>query len=137
MIDHLLKQDTLAVRLSIFRSKQQPFIADETALFARLVPHLRRSCMIHKHFSEVKNVLATDTGLLNRLPVGLILFDKCGQAVFANHMAETLDGFRFNAAGRCLTGNVNETRALRQLIGNAAEHTDLTAPGGKRIIATI
>lgn len=56
-----------------------------------------------------------DTGLLNSLPVGLILFDKCSQAVLANHVAETLDGFRFNAA----------------------EHTDLTAPGGKRIIATI
>lgn len=125
MIGHLLKQDTLAVRMSIFRSKQQPFSADETALFARLVPHLRRSCMIHKKISEVKRVQATDTDLLNRLPVGLVLFDKCGQAVFVNHMAETLnrcsDGFYLNAAGRCLTDNANETRALRQLISNAAE----------------
>jgi DNA-binding CsgD family transcriptional regulator len=125
MIGHLLTQDTLAVRLSIFRSKHQPFSADETAIFARLVPHLRRSCMIHKKFSEVKSVLATDTALLNRLPVGLVLFDKCGQAVFVNHMAETLirssDGLCLNAAGRCLTSNANETRALRQLIGNAAE----------------
>ncbi|MDP1772447.1 MAG: helix-turn-helix transcriptional regulator [Methylobacter sp.] len=121
MIGHLLKQDTLAVRLSMFRSKQQPFSADETALFARLVPHLRRSCMIHKKLSEVKRVQATDTELLNRLPVGLVLFDKCGQAVFVNHMAETLDGFCLNAASRCLAVNANETRALRQLIGNAAE----------------
>jgi len=121
MIGHLLKQDTLAVRLSMFRSKQQPFSADETALFARLVPHLRRSCMIHKKLSEVKRMKATDAELLNRLPVGLILFDKGGQVVFANHMAETLDGFRLNAAGRCLTDNANETRALRRLIDNAAE----------------
>ncbi|WP_104430227.1 helix-turn-helix transcriptional regulator [Methylobacter tundripaludum] len=125
MIGHLLKQDTLAVRLSIFRSKQQPFSADETAGFARLVPHLRRSCMIHKNFSEVKRVLATDASLLNRLPVGLVLFDKGGQAVFVNQMAENLvrcsDGFCLNAAGRCLAGNANETRALRRLIGNAAE----------------
>ncbi|MGZ8158246.1 MAG: helix-turn-helix transcriptional regulator [Methylobacter sp.] len=121
MIGHLLKQDTLAVRLSMFRSKQQPFSADETALFARLVPHLRRSCMIHKKLSEVKRVQATDTDLLNRLPVGLVLFDKGGQAVFTNHMAEALDGFRLNAAGLCLTANANETRALRRLIGNAAE----------------
>ncbi|MFZ2404491.1 MAG: helix-turn-helix transcriptional regulator, partial [Methylobacter sp.] len=121
MIGHLLKQDTLAVRMSIFRSKQQPFSADETALFARLVPHLRRSCMIHKKLSEVKRVQATDTGLLNRLPVGLVLFDKCGQAVFVNRMAEALDGFRLNAAGRCLADNAHETRALRRLIGNAAE----------------
>ncbi|MGJ0483207.1 MAG: helix-turn-helix transcriptional regulator [Methylomicrobium sp.] len=125
MIGHLIKRDTLAVRLSIFRSKQQPFSADETALFARLVPHLRRSCMIHKKFSEVKSVLATDTVLLNRLPVGLVLFDKCGHAIFVNHMADILirssDGFCLDAAGRCLTGNANETRALNQLIGNAAE----------------
>lgn len=125
MIGHLLKQDTLTVRLSIFRSKQQPFSADETALFARLVPHLRRSCMIHKKFSEVKSVLNTDTELLNRLPVGLVLFDKCGQAVFVNHRAESLircsDGFRLNTSGRCQADNANETRALRQLISNAIE----------------
>lgn len=125
MIGHLLKRDTLAVRLSIFRSRQQPFSADETALFARLAPHLRRSCMIHKKFSELKSMLATDTDLLNRLPVGLVLFDKGGQAVFVNHMAETLircsDGFRLNTAGRCQADSVNETRALRQLISNAIE----------------
>lgn len=121
MIGHLHKQDTLAVRLSMFRSKQQPFSADETALFARLVPHLRRSCMIHKKFAEVKSILKTDAELLNRLPVGLVLFDKDGQVVFINSMANTLDGFRLNAAGRCLTTNANETRALHRLIGNAAE----------------
>lgn len=125
MIGHLLKQDTLAVRLSIFRSRQQPFSADETALFSRLVPHLRRSCMIHKKFAEVKSILTTDTELLNRLPVGLVLLDKSGQAVFVNQMAENLtrcsDGFYLNAAGRCLAGTANETRALRQLLDNAIE----------------
>jgi len=125
MIGHLLKQDTLAVRMSIFRPKQQPFSADETALFSRLVPHLRRSCIIYKKFSEVKSAQAADVGLLNRLPVGLVLFDKFGQAIFVNQMAETLtrcaDGFYLNAAGHCLTDNTNETRALRRLIGNAAE----------------
>lgn len=125
MIGHLLKQDTLAVRLSIFRSRQQPFSTDETALFSRLVPHLRRSCMIHKKFSEVKSILKTDTELLNRLPVGLVLLDKSGQSVFVNRMAESLtrcsDGFYLNAAGRCLAGTANETRALRQLLDNAIE----------------
>lgn len=109
----------------MFKPEQQPFSADETALFARFVPHIRRSCMIHKKFSEVKSVLATDTELLNRLPVGLVLFDKCGQAVFVNHMAESLircsDDFRLNTAGRCQADSANETRALRQLISNAIE----------------
>ncbi|TRW89512.1 helix-turn-helix transcriptional regulator [Candidatus Methylobacter oryzae] len=125
MIGHLLKQDMLAVRLSIFRSKQQPFSAGETALFARLVPHLRRSCTIHKRFSEIKGALATNADILNRLPVGLILFDKGGQAVFINDIAETLsrcaDGLSLNAAGRCLGANNHETRTLRQLIGDAAD----------------
>ena len=35
MIVHQLKQDTLAVRLSIFRDKQQSFSAEETASLAR------------------------------------------------------------------------------------------------------
>jgi DNA-binding CsgD family transcriptional regulator len=124
MIGHILKQDALTVRLSIFRSKQQPFSAEETALFARLVPHLRRSCMIHKSFSEIKRIHTTNVDLFNRLPIGLVLLDKSGQTVFANHMAETLtrnsDGLYLNTAGRCLTSNASETRALNQLISNAA-----------------
>ncbi len=125
MIAHLIKQDTLAVRLSIFRAKQQPFSDNETELFARLVPHLRRSCMIYKKLSEVKSVQTAHADLFNHLPVGLILFDNTGRAVWVNEKAATLirssDGFCLNATGRCLTGNVIETRALRQLISQAVE----------------
>ncbi|QPK64485.1 helix-turn-helix transcriptional regulator [Methylomonas sp. LL1] len=123
MVGHLLKQDTLAVRLSIFRAKPQPFSADETALFARFVPHLRRSCLIHKQLCDLKGALATGTELLNRLPIGLVLFDQCGQAVFSNRQADILigsaAGFSLNAGGRCMAGNASDTRALRQLIGKA------------------
>lgn len=125
MVGHVLKQDNLAVRLSIFRGKQQPFSAAETALFARLVPHISRSCMIHKKLSEVKSRQATNTELLNRLPSGVILFDERGQAVFTNHAAEALirvaDGFSLNSQRRCLANNSAETGILRQSIANAAE----------------
>jgi DNA-binding CsgD family transcriptional regulator len=125
MIGHLLKQDTLAVRLSLFRTKQQPFSADEIALFARVMPHLRRSCLMYRKFSEIKQRQVANSNLLNRLPVGLILFDNCGLAIFVNRAAETLigssNGFSLDAAGRCLTGNVTESRALRQLISHAIE----------------
>lgn len=123
MLGHLLKRDRQAVRLSVFRPRQRPFSNDEMTLFGRLVPHLRRSCMIHTQFSEVKSVQSVATDLLHRLPLGLILFDQSGQAVFANQMAESLmrDGFYINASGRCMTGNVHDTRALRQLICDALE----------------
>jgi len=125
MIGHLLKQDTLAVRMSIFRPRQQPFSADESAMFARLVPHLRRSCTIHKKISEVKREQAANVDILNRLRVGLVVLDKFGQTVFVNQLAETLtrraDGFYLDTAGRCRTNNVSETRALRRLIANAAD----------------
>lgn len=125
MVGHLLKQDTLAVRLSIFRAKPQPFTSDEVALFARFVPHLRRSCMIYKQLSELKDAVATNSELLNRLPVGLILFDQDGRAQFINQQAETLihnaESFSLNPAGRCLAGNSSETHALRDLIIKAAE----------------
>jgi DNA-binding CsgD family transcriptional regulator len=125
MVGHVLKQDSLAVRLSIFRDKQQPFAAAESALFSRLVPHISRSCMIHKKLSEVKSLQATNTELLNRLPSGVILFDERGQAVFTNHAAEALirtaDGFSLNSQRRCLANNLSDTRALRQSVANAAE----------------
>ncbi len=130
MIGHLLKQDELAVRLSLFRARQQPFSADECLLFARLIPHLRRSCLIYKQLAEIKQMQTANHHLLNRLPVGLILFDKCGQAVFVNRTAETLiaaaNGFNLNAAGRCLTGNARESGNLRNLISDAVE----TGQGG-------
>lgn len=125
MIAHIIKQETLAVRLSLFRARKQPFSADETAFFTRLVPHLHRSCIIYKKLSEVKNMQTANAELLNRLPVGLILFDNAGRALFVNEMAETLirssDGFCLNAAGHCVTGSVRQTRALHQLISQAAE----------------
>jgi DNA-binding CsgD family transcriptional regulator len=126
MIGHLLKQDNWAVRLSIFRAKQQPFSADETALFARLVPHLQRSCRIHKTLCEAQAAQAADVALLNRLPVGVVLFDSAGQALSANRMAETLScssdgGFRLNAAGRCVAADRNQSRDLRQLLDRAVE----------------
>jgi DNA-binding CsgD family transcriptional regulator len=125
MVGHLLKQESLAVRLSMFRTKQQAFSADDAALFARLMPHLRRSCLIYKKLSEVNSGQAANAKVLNRLPVGVILFDNKGKAVFVNDMAGALirssNGFCLNAAGHCVTGNVNQTRALNQLISRAAE----------------
>jgi DNA-binding CsgD family transcriptional regulator len=125
MVGHLLKQESLAVRLSMFRAKQQAFSADEAALFARLMPHLRRSCQIYKKLSEVNSVQTANANLLNRLPVGVILFDNKGKAVFVNEIANALirssNGFCLNTAGHCVTGNVNQTRALNQLISRAAE----------------
>ena len=105
-VGHVLKQDSLAVRLSIFRGKQQPFEGDETALFSRLVQRISRSCLIHKNFSELKSLQATNMESLNRLPSGVILFDECGRAVFTNQAAEVLirvaDGFSLNLQRRCV-----------------------------------
>ncbi len=125
LVGHILKQDTLAVRLSMFKTKQHSFSADETALLARLMPHLRRSCMIYKKLSEINSVQTANTDLLNRLPVGVILFDDAGKAVFVNETAAALihsaNGFGLNATGHCVTGNIVQTRALNQLISRAAE----------------
>jgi len=125
LVGHIPKQDTLAVRLSMFKTKQQSFSADETALLARLMPHLRRSCMIYKKLFEVKSVQTANAELLNRLPIGVILFDDAGKAVFVNEMAVSLirssNDFGLNATGHCVTGNVKQTRALNQLISRAAE----------------
>ncbi|AEF99174.1 helix-turn-helix transcriptional regulator [Methylomonas methanica] len=125
MVGHIHKKDSLAVRLSIFRGKQQPFAPTETALFARFVPHISRSCMIHKQFSEFKSLQATNTALLNRLPSGVVLFDERGQAVFTNHAAEalirTVDGFSLDSKRRCLASSTSDTRTLRQSISDAAE----------------
>ena len=125
LIGHVLKQENLTVRMTIFRDKQQEFSCAEINLFSRLVPHLQRFCLIYKKLTEFKMTQHVNAGIMNRLPIGVVLFDRYGQAVFVNDMAERLarsaQGFSLDAGGRCLTGNANQTRDLRYRIKTVIE----------------
>lgn len=122
---NILKQDTMAVRLTAFRTLHQPNFEDkEIALFGRLMPHLRRACKIHKKFSEIKGAVTAETEVLERLGMGVILFDEEGRALFCNQMAKCIatrsDGFRIESSGRCSAATATATRDLRNLLSAAA-----------------
>lgn len=121
---HLLKQDNLAVRLSVFRQERQAgFGPDELAGYARLMPHLRRACKIHRRFAEIQAVQGAGDEALNRLPMGVVLLDGQGRVVFLNRAAESIarcaDGFRVGLSGCCSASGEAQTRALRSLIAQA------------------
>jgi DNA-binding CsgD family transcriptional regulator len=122
---NILKQGTLAVRLASFRSPRQgAFSPDELASYGRLMPHLRRACKIHQKFAELQFRRGAETEILNRLPIGVALFDRSGRAVFLNRTAEDMarraDGFRLDPAGRCRAETPAEAQALRKLIEEAS-----------------
>lgn len=130
---HILKQDSLAVRLSVFRQKRQAaFGPDDLADYARLMPHLRRVCTIQKKFAELQAVQGAAVEVLDRLPMGVVLLDIQGRVVFLNRAAEALascaDGFRVEASGRCAAAGETETRALRKLIAEACHGTACGKP---------
>ena len=126
LIGHLLQQDALTVRMSIFRNKQHQFEKNEIALLARLMPHLQRSCLFYKNIADLRSDQRTHTNLLNRLSVGVVLFDRYGQAIFVNQAVESLTrtdhGFRLDAAGRCHAGNAEQTRELRRRLAHVLDY---------------
>ncbi|MGR8932046.1 MAG: helix-turn-helix transcriptional regulator, partial [Gammaproteobacteria bacterium] len=126
LIGHLLQQDTLTVRMSIFRNKQRQFEKHEIALLSRIMPHLQRSCLFYKNLADLKSNQRVHANLLNRLPVGIVLIDKYGQTIFINEAAERLAragyGFKLDAAGRCVAGNAEQTGELRRRVKHVLDY---------------
>jgi DNA-binding CsgD family transcriptional regulator/PAS domain-containing protein len=120
----ILKQGSITVRLTSLRPQDSgPFSQAELAFYGRLMPHLRRACKLHQKFVEVQSLRNADTEILDRLPIGVVLFDRNGRPVFLNRAAEILaqraDGFRLDPMGRCCAENPGETQRMRKLITDA------------------
>jgi DNA-binding CsgD family transcriptional regulator len=78
-------------QLTVSRTVRQPeWQADDIALFARLVPHLRRAIGIGQRLSRADLGRATNQmELLNTLAHAVLLLDGDGRVLFANMAAET------------------------------------------------
>jgi len=124
----ILEQGSLSVRLTAFRSSAQaPFSPEELQTYGRLMPHLRRACLIQRKFAELQGLQSAEAEALHRLPIGVVLFDRGGRAVFLNKAAEAIvrqgDGFRLGGLGLCCAESPAETQALRKLIADAIGST--------------
>lgn len=70
-------------------------------------------------------LLASVTGVLDRLPIGVILVDAEGRVLFMNHMAraiiKTSDGLVVDGNGICRASVASESKALARLIRETLE----------------
>jgi DNA-binding CsgD family transcriptional regulator len=102
-----------------------PFGQDQIQILELLIPHLRRACSIQMKLAEAHSLRQADTEILNRLPIGVVLFDRNGRAIFLNRIAETLarqgDGFHVDITGRCRAEFPADTQALRKLIADVTD----------------
>lgn len=117
----VLREGTLAVKFSSLRSREKgDFGPAQMSLYARLIPHLRRACELHKQLSQVTRMRDAGLHLLDSLAVGIVLLDSSGRAMFANRAARDVvkqaDGLLLDASGKCSASFPGESGSLQNLI---------------------
>jgi DNA-binding CsgD family transcriptional regulator len=115
----------------------RPFERSDRAGLALLLPHLQRALEIRQKFAAIEQRDALAFGALEHLAIATLIVRADGKVVFANaaarRLAEARDGFVLGGERTGLAaGHAGETRALRQLIAEAAMATAGrgTAAGG-------
>jgi len=117
----VLRQNDISVRLGVTRTKQQgPFTTSDVESFRQLMPHLQRACRLYIKRAEAEALRNCTLESLGALPMGLILLNQHGRALFCNLAAEMIiernDGFGLDANSRCCSSVAAETIALQKLI---------------------
>lgn len=133
-VNLLMDQDQLAA-VTIFRSPEQGKW-DEALLsrLSQLAPHLQRALRIHKEFTRFRlREKALYTGL-DKLVMGIILFDRMAQPVYVNPAAKSI--LEYHPAlqlknDAIFAARPKDTEALRQQILDAARRQpgDAENPG--------
>lgn len=110
---------------TISAHRRRVFEAEDIQLFERLTPHLQRAVEINIKFAKLQMNSDTSIEALNQLEQGVVLIDKDGGVVFANHEAERLfaTGVLRIANGNIVTHSVAKTRQLHALIAGCAQHS--------------
>ncbi len=114
------KRDDSVSVVSLIRSRRAGgFSLREAATLRQLVPHLRRAFDIGRRIGRVSAGQATLAALLDRLTMGVILFDEQAQPVHLNRRAEEMlgdaGGFGFKHR-QVVTAVQDEAEALQTLL---------------------
>jgi DNA-binding CsgD family transcriptional regulator len=131
----IFQKDDPGVRLFTMRSSQQgPFTNSDVENYWRLMPHLQRACLLFIKQAEAQMLRDCSLNSLNALPMGVILLNRNGKALFGNRAAEKIiernDGFSLDAEGYCCNSVSTETKALQKLIVDCIETGVANDQGG-------
>jgi DNA-binding CsgD family transcriptional regulator len=121
----LLNTDQYLVHLGASRSKRKDsFSNSDAALFARVLPHLRRALQTMLRMHHLQAQASIQENLWDRLSVGVILLDSSGALLWCNRKADmilTAGAILRYTRGALSAPRAKETRELHRLIGDAAQ----------------
>jgi DNA-binding CsgD family transcriptional regulator len=110
-------------RLRVCRPQtSEAFSAADKDFCRSLLPHLKRSLILHTHMDRTESERKLYAGTVERLMVGTVILDECGKILRTNQAADELlrsgDGLRI--AGDCVEAVYNrDNRELQRLIKRA------------------
>ncbi|HVT37170.1 MAG TPA: helix-turn-helix transcriptional regulator [Nevskiaceae bacterium] len=138
-IRHLLGADIntkegIECRLRVTRSHDaQPFSAEDKALVRFLLPHLKRSVLLHARLDLLECERALFAGTVNKLLLGIISFAANGSIVEMNQEARRIlaekDGIWLSGNNLCVE-LAAESRELQRIM-RAAQTAGAGAPAGE------
>jgi DNA-binding CsgD family transcriptional regulator len=121
----LLNSDQYFVHLGASRSKRKDsFSNSEVALFARVLPHLRRALQTLLRMHHLQAQTSIQENLWDRLSVGVILVDPSGTLLWCNRKADmilTAGAILRYTRGALSAPRTKETKELHRLINDAAQ----------------
>ena len=130
------------LRFRVTRPKQKPnFSANERALCASFLPHLRRASQLHNLIDRSESLSDLYSQAISRLSVATLVLDESGSVLQSNPVADEIlarsDGLKL-VGGRLEATYPSDNRVLQQLIRSAfdpdapksAEAMSVTRPSG-------
>lgn len=117
----VLKRGSVVAMFSTQRlAKRGPFTETDVGLLARLMPHLRRACLLHQRLSRMQVEQTGAQHALELLTTAVWVLDRQGQLLSANRAGRDLDGKRdglwLSREGRPCAAESSEQQALRRII---------------------
>jgi DNA-binding CsgD family transcriptional regulator len=135
MATKTLLDDGVATVLRLWRPwRIGDFRRQEIALFAALIPHIRRAIQLQHRLAVLEMQRATSVMAFDRLRDGVLLIDDGFDILFANRAAEDLlnegDGLRREVDGIAASTPAG-TAALRRLINGGNGGSQIAGAGGR------
>lgn len=110
---------TSSAVLTLARSRKHgPWSIDDRDSIAFLTPHLQRAVRLSGSFARIRQ---QRDGLLNRLPMGIVVLDDSGKVEFLNRAAETIldkkDGLCWGSKGVSAVDPTESSRLVAMIRG--------------------
>jgi pimeloyl-ACP methyl ester carboxylesterase/DNA-binding CsgD family transcriptional regulator len=109
------------------RSGNRPHAPTEAEWVEQLIPHFQRALRINRRLVENHHERSVSRGILEHLPLGVMLVDKSAKVRTLNHHAEAIVSRRMGlriSDERLTLDTLNDTRKLRALIQDVVQHPE-------------